>query len=101
MKDDRTVDDDLAAPGPAGPEYGLLDSALREITWKKPNSLDSQSLYFVHYGETLAVLDPNRPKPSRWQRLKWWVEYVAQEALDFLAEIVWRIRKAWRALRHG
>jgi hypothetical protein len=101
VKDDRTVDDDLAAPGPAGPEYRLLDSGrlLREITWKP---VGAAQFYHVTYGEEMIdTRADNAAKPSRWQRLKWWAEYVAQEALDFLAEIVWRIRKAWSALRHG
>lgn len=87
------------------PRYALLDSdkLLREITWKPIDKEAQTSLYFISYGEHLIAQSDGqpRPKPSRWQRFKWQAEFVAQEALDFLAEIVWRIGKAWRALRHG
>jgi hypothetical protein len=84
------------------PNDGLPRFLGSGIAGDDPSGL-SRYLYHVAWGEELQMRepDPNRPKPSRWQRLKWWAEYVATEALDFLAECWWRLSKAWRALRHG
>jgi hypothetical protein len=60
------------------------------VEWCRANEA---SFYHVTYGEELVMPDWDatgpRPKPSRWQRLKWRLEYRAQAVLDFVEDTRW------------
>lgn len=81
------------------------DEACNLEPWRAPSIEDSGRddgpgfVWYVTWGEELQM--PDRRKTSRWQSLKYRAQGWRWWWSDLVLEAAYRIRKAWRALRHG
>lgn len=85
---------------------GLLPRSARQVYRTPLTTTDDNGntfVWYVSWGEEFQMpeYDPARPRPSIWRSLKWRAQGWRWWWSDLVLEAAYRIRKAWRALRHG